>query len=80
MRHESKQVLQDPIKAPRVIVLLILGHTEGLAWSELTAKLDDLTPNALADALRCSTMKASSCWMTAGFRRRHARGVWTCSR
>jgi DNA-binding HxlR family transcriptional regulator len=51
MRHESKQVPQDFIKAQRVIVLLILEHTEGLAWSELAAKLDDLTPNALADAL-----------------------------
>lgn len=51
MRHESKQVPQDPIKAQRVIVLLILEHAYGLARSELTVELEDLTPNALADAL-----------------------------
>ncbi|HEY5429817.1 MAG TPA: hypothetical protein VIK04_11920 [Solirubrobacteraceae bacterium] len=30
---------------------LVLEHADGLARSELTVELDDLTPNALADAL-----------------------------
>ena len=55
MQHESKQVPQNPSHAQRVVVLLVLEHTDGLAPSELAVELDDMAPDALADALATLT-------------------------
>jgi hypothetical protein len=51
MQDASKQVPQDHSRAQRVIVLLVLAHSDGLALAELRSELDDLAQDTVIDAL-----------------------------
>jgi hypothetical protein len=53
MQDASKHVPQDHSHAQRVIVLLVLAHSDGLSLAESRSELYDLAQDTLIDALAC---------------------------